>query len=102
MIRSVLAVLSGTDCDFPVLATSLRVLSGQNGHIQCLRLNPISAALIAEAAQVDMSGWMIVSDTVTEIEQQAKERTKRAQSNLAEFCGKEKIPTANSTPGQLV
>ncbi len=99
MIRTVLAVLSGTDCDLPVLSTSQRILSGHNGHIECLRLNPDPAALIAEAAQVDMGGWMIISDTVTAIEQEAKERTKRAWATLAEFCRKENIPTANDPPG---
>ena len=99
MIRTVLAVLSGTDCDLPVLFTSLRALSGENGHIECLRLNPDPAALIAEAAQVDMGSWMIVSDTVTEIEQEAKERTKRAQENLARFSVTENIPTATDPPG---
>ena len=99
MIRTVLVPLAGADCDLPVLEASARILSGQKGHIECLRLNPDPAALIAQAAQVDMGGWMILSDTVTAIEQEARERTKRAQSNMSRFCQQRSIATSNDPPG---
>jgi nucleotide-binding universal stress UspA family protein len=95
MIKSILTPLSGTDCDNAVLATSLRVLVGEGGHIDCLRLLPDPAELIAESAQVDMGGWMIISDTVAAIEKEAKQRTKIAQSNLAGFCERENIATSD-------
>jgi nucleotide-binding universal stress UspA family protein len=94
MIKSILAPLSGTDCDNAVLANSLRVFAGGPGHIDCLRLLPDPAELIAQAAQVDMGGWMIVSDTVTAIEKEAKQKTKTAQANLAAFCERENIATS--------
>jgi len=96
MIRAILAPLSGTECDEAVLTTCLRVLSGESGHIDCLRLLPDPSELIAEAAQVDMGGWMILSDTVAAIEKEASERTKIARANLAGFCARENIPMSDS------
>ncbi len=98
MFKNVLTHLSGTDCDQSVLATALRIAAADNAHIEALRLIPDPSELIAEAAQIDMGGWMIISDTVTAIEKEAAERTKAAQSNLAAFCASEKIPSV-SEPG---
>lgn len=99
MFRTVLAPLSGTDCDHSVLGASLRLFAGGTGHIACLRLTPDPAELIAECAQVDMGSWMIVSDTVTALEQEAKQRTSTAKVTLADFCAREQIPTVDDPPG---
>lgn len=99
MIRTVLVPLSGTDCDDAALTTATRVFSGGRGHIECLRLNPDPAQIIAECAQVDMGGWMIASDTVAAIEKEAQERTRTAQAALAAFRKREDIPMADDPPG---
>jgi nucleotide-binding universal stress UspA family protein len=99
MFRTVLVPLSGTDCDLSVLAASLRVFAGGTGHIACLRLTPDPAEIIAQSAQVDMGSWMIVSDTVTALAQDAKTRDAAARATLADFCAREQIPTAEDPPG---
>jgi nucleotide-binding universal stress UspA family protein len=42
---------------------------------------------------------MIISDTITAVEQHAKERTSNARANLAEFCQRRSIPAADDPPG---
>ncbi len=96
MFKTVLAVLSGTDCDRPVLSTGFRTVVGRNGHIECLRLMPDPADLIAQAAQVEMGSMMLLSDTITAIEQEAKNRTEQARTNFTAFCQSENIQTQDN------
>lgn len=100
MFRTVLAPLSGTDCDHSVLAASLRLFADGNGHIACLRLIPDPAEIIAECAQVDMGSWMIVSDAIGAVEKEAKEYTTAARATLADFCAKQQISTVDDPPGR--
>jgi nucleotide-binding universal stress UspA family protein len=99
MFKTVLALLSGTDSDNSILENSLRLVRPTNGHIECLRTVPDPAALIAQAAQVELGSWMILSDTVAEIEEEGKRRTKTAEANLSRFREKEKLRIATEPDG---
>ena len=99
MFRTVLVPLSGTDCDYSVLAASLRVFAGGKGHITCLRLTPDPAEIIAECAQVDMGSWMVAADGIAALEEDAKKHTAAARAIFADFCAREHIPTADEPPG---
>jgi nucleotide-binding universal stress UspA family protein len=99
MIKTILTHLTGTDCDQSVLAASHWIARLHSGHMACVRLVPDSARLIAQAAQVDMGTWMVLSDTVTAIEQGARERTNRARREWDEFCKREKVTIADVPPG---
>ena len=99
MIKTILTHLTGTDCDQSVLAASHRIARFRSGHMACVRLIPDSATLIAQAAQVDMGTWMVLSDSVTAIEQEARERTDRARRELTEFCKSEKVSIVDAPPG---
>ena len=56
MFKTVLAHLTGTSCDEPVLRASLALVSGCKGHIHCLRLMPDPAELVAQSAQAESGG----------------------------------------------
>ena len=99
MFKSILALLSGTDSDASVLSTSLRIASGANGHIECLRLRPDAASLIAQSAQIDMGAPMILADTVAAVEQEATSKTAAARASFDKFCREENIHIANEPSG---
>lgn len=99
MIKTVLVHLSGTDCDSAVLAMSLQLLKPYAGHMECLRVVPDPAALIAQAAQLDMGTSMVLADTLGMIEQQGRERTERARIAMEMFCKAENIVRADAPPG---
>lgn len=85
MFKTVLAHLTGSTCDESVLKASLGLVSDSTGHIDCLRLLPDPAELIAESAQTESGGWIILSDTIAEIEREANERTRKAQATVDVF-----------------
>jgi nucleotide-binding universal stress UspA family protein len=93
VFKTVLTLLSGTDCDKLTLSSALRVVAGSGGHIECLRLMPDPAELIAQVAQVDSGGWMILPDTIAAIEKEAKLRTEAARASFESFCRQENIET---------
>lgn len=98
MFSSILACLNGTDCDASVLAASL-ALAGRSAHIQCLRLVPDPAAIIAQSAQVDMGGWMILGDTVDAIQRRATDLTKGARENMVRFAEEYGVSISDPAPG---
>jgi nucleotide-binding universal stress UspA family protein len=99
MFKTVLVHLTGTDCDRSVLATALRIARPFGGHLDCVRMIPDQAALVAQAVQLDMGSAMLLSDTINTIEQQARERTERARATFAEFCKQHDVPQIGSPPG---
>ena len=99
MFRTVLAHLTGSDCDESVLRASLALVSDCNGHIHCLRLLPDPAELIAQTAQADSGGWIILSDTIAEIQREANDRSQKAQATVASFTRENDIQKADDPPG---
>lgn len=91
MFKTVLAHLTGSNCDESVLRASLALVSDCKGHIDCLRLMPDPAELIAESAQTDSGGWIILSDTIAEIQREANDRTRKAQASFAAFTREKDI-----------
>ena len=99
MFKTVLAHLTGSACDESVLRASSALVSDRAGHINCLRLLPDPAELIAESAQVEGGGWTILSDTIAAIEHEATERTRKAQATFAAFTRENDIPKLDDPPG---
>jgi nucleotide-binding universal stress UspA family protein len=99
MFKSILAHLTATDCDQPVLSTSLQLASTCAGHIDCLRVNPDLNAVATQIEQTGMAGWITLSDRLSAMETEAKERTKTAQAAFASFCRNERIQNAADPPG---
>lgn len=95
MLKTILALLPGTDSDVSVLSTSLRIASGANGHIECLRLRPDAASLIAQSTQIDMGAPMILADTIAAVEQEVTSKTAAARASFDRFCREEDIRIAN-------
>ena len=98
MLKTVLALLSGSDCDKSVLSASLRVAGTDNGHIECLRLMPDPADVIAQVAQVDMGSWGVSSETFAVIEQEARRRTEVARANFDAFRQQHDLQLLNDPP----
>jgi nucleotide-binding universal stress UspA family protein len=99
MLKNVLVHMTGTDCDSSVLATGLQLVRPFKGHMECLRVVPDPAALVAQAVQIDMGSAMVLADTLGAIEQQSRERTDRARATLSEFRKTEDIIAADAPPG---
>ena len=86
MFKTVLVHLTGTDCDTATLTTALQIVSPFLGHLTCMRVIPDPAALIAQAASIDMGTAMVLGDTLSAIQQQARERTSKARAIFEQFC----------------
>lgn len=99
MFKTVLAHLTGSNCDESVLSASLALVSDCKGHINCLRLMPDPAELIAESAQTDSGGWIILSDTIAEIQREANDRTRKAQASFAAFTREKDIRNEDDPTG---
>lgn len=85
MFKTVLAHLTGSNGDESVLRASLALVLDCKGHIDCPRLTPDPAELIAESAQTDSGGWIILFDTIAEIQREANDRTPKAQTSFGAF-----------------
>lgn len=96
MIKTVLAHLTGTPCDAPVLAASLAYAQHDKAHITCLHISADPADLVRQAAQIDMSNAMMLADSLRAMEQQRKERSAAAKATFAEFCTRENIANTDS------
>jgi hypothetical protein len=68
-----------------VLATALQLVAPFAGHIECLRVVPDQAAMIAQAVQLDMGSAMVLADSLASFEKQSRERTKRARDAFVQF-----------------
>ena len=101
MFKTVLAHLTGTDCDPSVLTTALQLVRPFAGHMECLRVAADPEALVAQAMPFEMGMGMtsILADVLSKIEQQGDERTKRARLTMSEFCKAKDIAYADSPPG---
>ena len=99
MFKTVLAHLTGTDCDKSVLATALRLVKPFEGHVECVRVVPDQAALVAQSVQIDLGSAMLLSDVMNTIEQQVRERTEQARATVTEFCRTEDLPLIEAPPG---
>lgn len=101
MFKTVLAHLTGTDCDPSVLTTALQLVRPFAGHIECLRVVPDPAALLTQAMpfETGMGMTSILTNVLSTIEQQSGERTKRARLALSEFCKAKDIAYADSPSG---
>jgi nucleotide-binding universal stress UspA family protein len=91
MFKTILTHMTGTDCDQPTLTTALQVARLFSGHLECLRVMADPAALVMQAAQMDLVTSMMLADALTVVEQQNREGTQRARVTLAEFCKREDI-----------
>lgn len=99
MFKTILAPISGTDSDMSVLSMSLRIASAAGGHIECLRVRPDPAGLIAGSAQLLVGAPMILADTMAAVEREATSRTAAARANFDRFCRRENISIANEPSG---
>jgi len=98
MLKTALVHLTGSSCDLPVLRASLALVSDVKGHIDCLHLMPDPAELIAESAQTDSGGWIILSDTIAEIQREANDRSRNAQATVAAFARENDIRKQDDPP----
>src|SRR5512135_414410 len=86
MFRTILAPLTGSNCDGNVLALALRLANAHGGNIECLRVVPDLNAVATQIEQVGMAGWITLSDNLKRLEQEANEHTKSAKIILDTFC----------------
>ena len=93
MFRTILAPLTGADCDANVLALALRLANAQTGHIECLRVVPNLNAVAAQIEQFGVAGLITLADRLARLEREANERTTIAKSNFNLFCRNTKIDT---------
>jgi nucleotide-binding universal stress UspA family protein len=61
-----------------------------------MRVTPDPAALIAQAATIDMGTAMVLADTLGAIEQQARDHTSKARASFDQFCARHDIVRKDS------
>jgi nucleotide-binding universal stress UspA family protein len=61
-----------------------------------MRVTPDPAALIAQAATIDMGTAMVLGDTLGAIEQQGRDRTSKARATFEQFCARHDIVRKDS------
>lgn len=99
MIKTILAHLSGTDCDNAVLTASLKLAHIHLGHVSCLRVVPDPAALAMEAASIDMGTAFVLGEALTALEKQSRNDTANARSTFERFCREQSIQISHA-PGE--
>lgn len=101
MFKTVLAHLTGTDCDASVLATAFQFVRSSAGHMDCLHVVADPAAFLAQAVPFEggMGMTSLLADVVDTVERQGAERTKRARQAMSEFCKARDIAYADCAPG---
>ena len=101
MFKTIAAHLTGSDCDRSVLATALQLARPFAAHIDCLRVVPDPAAMVAQAMPFDAAMGMtgLLADMLDTIEQQSGERTQRARAAMSEFCKAQGVVLADTPPG---
>ena len=95
MFKTILTHMTGTDCDQPVLTAALQLARLFSGHLECLRVVSDPAALLMQAAQMDLVGSMMLADALSVVERQNREATQRARAALTEFCKREHIASTD-------
>src|SRR3977135_4086252 len=98
MFKTILTHMTGTDCDQPTLTTAVQVARLFSGHLECLRVVSDPAALVMQAAQMDLVTSAVLAETLNVVEQQNREGTQQARIALAEFCKREGVVLANDPP----
>ena len=98
MIKTILAHLNGTDCDRPVLETGLQAARLHAGHLDCSRVIPDPAVLLAQASQIDVGAPMVAAGMPDSMEKQSRKRTQSARDALAELHKREDIVYADAPP----
>lgn len=93
MFKTILTHMTGTDCDEQVLTTALLVARLYSGHLECLRVAPDTTSMVLQAAQPDLVTSTMLAEALTYVEEQNRDRTKRARLTLAEFCKRHDIVT---------
>ena len=99
MIKTILAHLTGTHVDEPVLAMSLDIARLYDGHIDCVHIASDPADLIRQAAQIELASSTILVEALGTIERQNKERMGHAQESFAQFCKQGNVVRAEAPPG---
>jgi hypothetical protein len=95
MFKTILTHMTGTDCDQPVLTTASQVAWLFSGHLECLRVVSDPAALVMQAAQMDLVTSTMLAEALNAVEQQNRQGTRQARITLAEFCKREGVVLAN-------
>lgn len=97
-MKSILSHLSGHICDQTVLAASLITAKPSNAHIEAMLVGPDPEDVIRQAAQIDATNALIVSQALGALEQESKDRNRDAHAAFDAFRTKEALNLSNE-PG---
>jgi nucleotide-binding universal stress UspA family protein len=99
MFKTILVPLSGTDADVALLSTSLEFLRPFAGHMECVRVVPSPAALVAQSISMDAASGLLLAEMMRSLEQREQAKTERARITFAQFCKAHQIAQVNKPPG---
>lgn len=97
-MRTILSHLMGNSCDRPVLAASLITAKPTNAHIEAILVGPDPEGLIRQAAQIDATNALMLSEALEALERESKDRNRDAHASFDAFCKKEALNLSNE-PG---
>jgi nucleotide-binding universal stress UspA family protein len=100
MFKSVLAHLTGSECDDGVMTAAKRIGESFAAHLECLHLRPNLAILAAAAIRPEGDEDSLeISNRFETLRQQVKDSAHRAHMAFTAFCRREGVPIAAAPPG---
>jgi len=99
MIKTILAHLTGTDCDAAVLAAGLDLARPHGAHIACIGIAPDPADLVRQAAYIDVASATLLAESLRAVEKLREECSARIQAAFNAFRDREHVALADSPPG---
>ena len=102
MIRTILALATGTDVDTVVFAAGLAAARRLGGHLDVLHVH-MDPREIATAFATDVGGGLVSAGLIDTLETEADQREEKAKKAFEAFCGRERlsIGAAPAQPGTV-
>jgi nucleotide-binding universal stress UspA family protein len=97
-MKTILVHLSGDDRDETVLGSATAVGQHFSSHLTCLRIEPDALAMVSFLTGLDMAPPGAIGDAVQKIQQETRERTRRAAETFLHVCKSQDITRLDAPP----
>jgi nucleotide-binding universal stress UspA family protein len=94
MMKTILVATAGTSQTGTALDTAIALGRLFDSHVECLRIHPDPAQMMAQAAGADMGSGMAVADMWQALQDDDVRHTKFARDVFDQTCAREKIALA--------
>ncbi len=91
MMKTILVAAAGTPQTRTALDTGVALARIFDAHIECLRIHPDPAQMLAQAAGADMGSGMAIADMWQALQDDDVRRTRAIREAFDEVCARDKI-----------